>query len=443
MWDLRTVQVCLCVCLVLAFVTKPSFGAGAISTFNENPLVLQADPTVRSQSVESPSEPLQPKEILTRRIKGGETRTFFFKLNAGELGELAVHWKDIDLNLFVRKPDQKLLFPTSISLRGAGSIPVIVLADQTGTFTVEVRTVEQVNISGSFDIVLSEPKNPGNADRDRFSALMLMTEGQAQEAKSLAIEKYTKALELWRSGMDTLGEAYALQRLANAYISSKDLENASKHYQALIHLRETLNDARSLIYTRREIGQDFRAFNSPTKAIEFYLPALQLAQQIKDRRAEAALLFSIGFAHQNIGHMQDALKVYEEALSMHRENHDRLSEARTLNAIGGAYNALGDQDKALSVFEQVTQLYVELDDPYRAGIAANNTGLAYDDKGDLQRAKDKYLEALAKFKSLLNNDMSVCKTGAPSQTLAICNSIANTSDNLESSTTLLGILNQL
>jgi tetratricopeptide (TPR) repeat protein len=413
----------------LLAVPTASFGVDvsgcASSTYSERPSSVPHNFVQEAGSIT-----LKPGQTIKSDIRGGGTQSISFELPAGQFGQLIVQWQGMDLDVSIRKPDQSLLFPTSIPVRGTGPIPIVVIGEQTGTYSLEVRSTEQVNIPGKFEIVFSDLRFPHDADLNRFKALALVTQAQAEKAKPAAIEKYTKALELWQSAGDPLGRAYTLQRLANAYLASKDSQNAEKYYHALLELREALSDPQSLIYTRREIGQDFRAFVSPTKAIEYYQPALNLARETRNRRAEAALLYSIGFANQVIGYMNEALKAYDEARRIQHEDLDRLSEARTLNAMGGAYSALGDQQTALTYLQQAMAVFIELGDLYRVGIALNNIGLAYDDLGDLQNARDKYLEALAKFKSLLHDDLSVCKQGASAQTLAVCNSIANTSDNI-------------
>jgi CHAT domain-containing protein/tetratricopeptide (TPR) repeat protein len=383
-----------------------------------------------NQTGNAAPSPLQKTQTLHRQINGGDTQFFAFDLPAGQSAELTFQWEGMDLDVRVITPNRSNLFPSSIPVRGFGPIPILVLAEESGTFQVEVRTVEQIKIAGSFSVTLKDFRHPNSTDSSRFAALLLMAEGQSQRSRPQAIEKYQKALELWRAANDNLGECYALQRLGNAFISSKDTNNADKHFNSLIKLRESLNDPRSLIYTLREIGQDYRAFASPTKAIELYQTALQLARQIKDRRAEAAVLYSLGIAYQNMGHPAEALKFYEPARVIQHEDNDRLSETRTMNAMGGAYNGLGDQTTSLKFFEQVLAFYDELKDTYRTAITKNNIGLAYDDLGNFQKAKDNYLDAIAKYRSLLNNDAAACKQGASTQSLTYCNSLATTTDNI-------------
>jgi tetratricopeptide (TPR) repeat protein len=218
--------------------------------------------------------------------------------------------------------------------------------------------------------------------------------------------------------------------LGNAYLSSKDQENAGNQYSALIQLRESLNDPGSLIYTLAQVGQDYLTLDSPTKAIEYYESALQIAKRTNDRSATALLLYSIGYAHAFVGSASIALPFYDQARQIQHQDGDRLSEARTLNAMGGAHNMLGDQASALGFFEQAIPVFRGLEDRYRAAIMKNNVGLAYDDLGDWDQARRYYLEAISDYKSLLNNDLTSCRSGASNQTLQICTSFANTQDNL-------------
>lgn len=404
------VSVVVCSSSVLSHHLRPSF----------------EDRAVDSQSTAQ----LAAGHTVQQNIDGGEVKRFTLELGVGESTQIRVKWLGLDLDIVLLDPDGQRLLTTSIPVRGVGPVPISIVAERPGTYSLEIRPVEQVKVTGTFEITCSRIHVATASDRNVLEAHRLVADGNQQRSKDAAIANYRAALERAQSSAEPLVEAYVLQKLGSAYISNKNVKDADTTYTSLIELRRELDDRRSLAYTLREIGADYRSYESPSKGINYYQQALLIAREIQDRQAESVILYSIGFAYARTGRMEAALDWYEQALSIQRERNDRLNEARTLNAIGGAYNVKGDQKKALAFYAQAAPVFRELNDPYREATALNNIGLAHDDLGQWQEAKDYYLAAISKFQALINPDVKACRTGSSSQTLGICNSLANTIDNM-------------
>jgi CHAT domain-containing protein len=411
--------------LIVALVCSFCFLSGANVRHSYAFRSFDEDLVKRTAAAQS-SIKLTVGQVLQQDILGGDVKRFTVELAAGESAQILVKWLGLDVDLAVITPGTGF----SIPIRGVGPIPVSILSERAGDYAFEVRTLEQVQVRGSFEISCSSIHLATEEDRNRLEALRLISQGNSQKTRTAAVAVYLQALKRAQSSGDSFVEAYVLQKLANAYISNKDIRNAESTYAALIELRLKLNDRRSLAYTLREIGGDYRAYDSPTKAIGYFQRALSIAREINDRQAEATVLYSIGFAYARTGRMETALEFYEKALKIQQERHDRLNEARTLNAMGGAYNVLGDQTKALALYTEAAPIFRELQDPYREAIMLNNIGLANDDLGRWQEAKNYYLEAISKYEALLDKATTGCRAGSSSQTLSVCNSLATTSDNV-------------
>lgn len=373
---------------------------------------------------------LRQGEPVKQEIGGGEAQILSVELMSGQYAEIVVEWQGLDLDVTVLMPDGRPLIGVDVPVRGSGPVPISIIADAQGSYSLQVRTSENIKVSGSYQVTLQEMRSPTPVDRVRFSAQKLMAEGEEQKSEAAAIEKYLQALHLWQQAEDLSGAAYTLQRLGTKSISAKDKTAAESYYKLAIDARQQLNDRRALAYTLKEIGSDYRSFDSPKKALEYYQQSLNIFRDIGDRTGEASALYNLGFAQAKIGYMKTALEFYQDALAIERAEQDRLSEARTLNAIGGAYSTLGEQDQAMSFYQQAAPIWHELNDRYREAVTDNNLGLVYDDWGEWQEAKDSYSQALAIYKELLNQDLTVCRAGATAQVRRICGAMADALDNI-------------
>lgn len=394
-----------------------------------------------SQGNNSQALVLRPGEHIRREVTDGEPQLLTLALLREQYAQVVFTWRGIDLDVQVLNPNGTQTAGSTGQVRGARSLPVLLLADQDGEYKLIVRPAENVKISGSFEVTFEAPHLPSPADQKRLEAGKLLAEAQQEKSKETAAQKLHQALKLWTDTGDMRGASYTLQvlgglLLASAQAASTNNSNAGQLTEAAEHYRRAIEiagggDPQELAYTQIEIGSDYQRFTSPNTALPYYRTALEKFRELGDRRGEGVALYCIGLADARISHFDKALESFEPALVIQRAGKDRPGEASTLNAIAGVYNKLADQERALSFYQQAVVIWQEMHDLYRAAIASNNIGVIYDDWGDLQTAKDKYLEALAVFKSLLpKGELNSCRAGALGENVRFCNSIANTLDNI-------------
>ena len=413
------------------FYARPSL----VGPKAEHNKVAQEQPSLNSPI------PLELERRLELRLNANQSQTLTIHLKAGEYAQVAFDWGGMDLEVMVRDPGGAAIFPTSIPVRGLGSLPIAFIAESQGIYKLEVRAVEQLNYDGNYSVVLQALRQPTALDKSTFEATKATLDALSQKTRPLTIERLLQAIELWNAIPEGTGKAFALQRLGHLYMSSKEFSKGEAEYTRALEIHERLKNTRSLVYTWRELGGDYRAYSSPMKAIEKYEQALPIARNASDRRAESDLLYSIAFAHQVMGEMATAIPVYEKALAIQRDEKNELNEARTLNSLAGAYDALGLKAQAMLNYKQAAEKFTQLGDRYRKALTTNNIGVIYDDWGDFETARDHYEGALAQQKELLPKDAkleSLCSVNAPTRIRSICNAIASALDNLGELSNTLG-----
>lgn len=396
---------------------------------------------VQEQSSASSSIALELDRPLQRQLNATQSQTLTVNLPAGSYAQVVFEWRGMDLDVTVRGPNGSPVYPISIPVRGSGSLPISLISEEQAIYSLEVRAVDQLNYQGNYSATLQVLRPPSALDKNTFEATKATLEALNQKTKPEIIGRLLQAIELWSSMTESSGKAFVLQRLANGYMSSKELAKGEAEYLRAMEIHERLRNIRSLVYTWRDLGADFRAYDSPEKAIENYHKALPIAVGANDRRAESDLLYSIAFAHARIGRMQIAIEFYKKALAIQQAEKDELNEARTLNALGGAYDALGMKTEAMSFIKQVSVRFEQLGDRYRQAIATNNIGLIHDDWGDYETARENYESALTVLKGLLPADSkleSVCSVSAPPRMRNICGAMASVLDNLGELSNTLG-----
>jgi CHAT domain-containing protein len=397
-----------------------------------------------------PASPLRLSEPVQRGITGGETQVLKVALLKGQYAQVAFEWRGMDLDVEVRRPGESGKKPATLHVRGAGSLPVTLIANADGDYSLTVRPTENATITGNYGVVLEAVRPPTPADQKRIEALSLIIAADREQLRDAAIQKLQQALQLWTEIEDRHGMAQTLRLLGQKHLPASApatsnsggtvLTTGDEYYRRSIEIAQGGTPSQ-LAYTFLDIGSDYETFVSPTKALGYYQQALKIFQDTGNRLGEATASFSLGLAEARIGDFSDhkALRWYEPALAISRAESDRLLEARTLNGIGGVHGRLGDQAQALSYYQQAELILKELNDTRRVAITTKNIGVVYDDWGDLQTAKDKYLESLSVHKlQLTTKDLDSCKGQIAGVDKSLCNSIANTLDNVAELYSTLG-----
>lgn len=251
----------------------------------------------------------------------------------------------------------------------------------------------------------------GREDRKRL-AEAAVAEGKQLEsrgnAESLrgALERYEKALALWRSLNDRPGEAAALGHIGTAHYLLDEKQKALDAFQRQLQLwRAETDRLKEVAEAIHNIGVIYASMGMAQKAIEFYQEALPLRRAAGDRLGLTSTLDNLGLAYLYAGEMQKASDYSHQALALFRELNDRTGMANTLNNIGGINFTLGDYRKALEYFGQALELRRALGQRRDESIALNNIGRVHDLLGEAQKALDYHRQALEIRRALGNRLM--------------------------------------
>ena len=234
---------------------------------------------------------------------------------------------------------------------------------------------------------------------------LLESQGTAQTLRA-ALEKYEKALGLWKSSNDRPGEAMALGGIGTASYRLGERQRALGAFQQQLQIwRATGDHQRQVAEAVHNIGVVYASMGLAQKAIDSYQEALPLRRAAGDRDGLAITLDSLGLTYLGAGDLQKAFDYCNQALTIFRELNNRAGVANALNNIGGINLTLGDYRKASEYFAQSLALRRALGHRLEEAIALNNLGSLHDFLGEAQKALDYHHQALELRRVLGNRSM--------------------------------------
>ncbi|MGH9971215.1 MAG: tetratricopeptide repeat protein [Pyrinomonadaceae bacterium] len=335
-----------------------------------------------------------------RELSGGETHSYKIEIKSGEFLHAVVDQRGIDVVVALIGPDGKKLVEVDSPNGAQGEEPLFWIADVTGEYQLEVRSLEKEAAPGRYEAKVAVVRASTEIDKKRVAAQRAFIEAtnlirqQTSEAMQKALEKYKETLPQWQEA----GEAERLIRTLNGigrtHYALGEKQQALEYLKQALPLLRALGDRQEEATTLLGIGNIYRGLDENQKALEYYNQALPIMRSVGDRRAEATTLNNIGFVYDSLGEKQKALGYYDQALPILKAVGDRGVEARTTNNVGLVYFSLGEMQKALEYFNQALTILRAVADHVGEATTLNNIGSVYDLLGEKQKALDYYKQAL-------------------------------------------------
>ena len=346
---------------------------------------------------------LQPGTSLSCKSDGGQTHSFKLSVPANSFVHLIVRQRKIILTAIVRDSESHELVNTSFPAGGDGPIEISAIAATAGDYRLEVHSVENWAVPGSFDVVVEQPRSTVPDDALRIAAERAFAKGLQQDqagAFAAAIEEFNKALLYWKSVNDTHWLALTHYALAQSFTKSDKPEKAEENSLEVLKLKLDEVDWRIRAATLNNYGFIKTQAGESEKAIALLNEALALFRSHNDRRGQASSLNNLAITYGRDGETRKALKLAQEALPLRKAENFQSGVNNLLNTIGLIYSGLGSPYEALDNFEKAVQGWQELakqnqlDSPDRLGNALNSLALANDRIGNWQKASQYYDDAL-------------------------------------------------
>lgn len=342
-----------------------------------------------------------------RELKGGESHSYLISLTAGQFLYALVEQKGIDVEVILFAPGNQQLAVADSPNDLWGTEPILLVAEASGDYRVQVRAPNSKAPAGSYEIKPFTVREATPVDRQHVAAERLFEAGRklrsqpAAADRRAAIEKFEQALPLYRTAGDTYRQALTLLSMGFAYAQLNEFRSALNYGNEIIPLAQALDEHKLEAAAETFVGQMHDVLGNITDALIHLDRALALSRESGNRAAEAATLNNIGAVYYNIADWHKALEFYQQALPLYRSNNQQ-QEAFSLRNIGTAYNMLGEPLEALRHLQESLLINRASGDKNGESVALSNIGNSYYGMGDWQQALDYYNQALKMQRELGN-----------------------------------------
>ncbi|HEX6189738.1 MAG TPA: CHAT domain-containing tetratricopeptide repeat protein [Pyrinomonadaceae bacterium] len=299
---------------------------------------------------------------IEREMAGGESHSYQLTIAAGQYALVVLEQKRFDVVIKLFAPDGKLITTVDNPNGTQGAEPVHITAEATGSYRLEVVSLEKGAQPGRYEAKLVELRPATQQDRDRLAARRAFDEGDrlreevsTPDALETAIKKSEEALTLYRGIGDRIEQISVLISMGNTY------------------------------WVRAE----------HQKALERFDQASRIAQSLGDKQRQAVAVERAAILYQLMGELDKALQFGEEALHLYQATGEKRKEVEMLGNIPRVYSMLGEQEKARAYFEQLVRLYQALGDKHQEAITFRDIGNSYNLQGELQKELEYSMKALA------------------------------------------------
>lgn len=204
-------------------------------------------------------------------------------------------------------------------------------------------------------------------------------------------------------------EALLRHNLAVLLHHRGDLDAATEHYEAALHIATIRNDRTGIARSLYNIGHIQQARGQQGLALQQYQLALKISEETDDLMSMALALHQIGRIHQDRGEYTAALQPYQRALALFTHLDDRASQARTLHNIGRIHHESGEPLAALQQYQQSFKLFDEVGDQPSAARVQYAIGRLHQERGEHAAALYQFQLALNRFEQL-NDSANVAAT---------------------------------
>ena len=346
-------------------------------------------------------QPLAAGASVTRELSGGQTHSYQVTLAQGQCLEAIVEQRGIDVVVVVFAPGGQKVIEVDSPNGTQGPEPVLIVAETSGDYRLEVRSLEKSASPGRYEAKLVAIREATQADRDRVTARQAGVEGDrlfeqnTKAALTASIGKYEEALSLYRTLDDKAWQATMLYNLGFVWRAMGEMPKALDAYSQALALNQGGANRKEEAATLNDLGQVNISLGETAKAQELLNRALVMRKEIGDRNGEAITLNNLGVVFRTLGEFEKARQYYEQALLMRRELGDKRGEGVTLHNLGVVYGELGDLPQAMEHFRQAVTLMRAVGDKHGEATSLNNLGGVYRALGDWSQAREQHERSLA------------------------------------------------
>jgi tetratricopeptide (TPR) repeat protein len=192
-----------------------------------------------------------------------------------------------------------------------------------------------------------------------------------------ALPQTDSLLTVLRTAKEDTNKVNTLNKLGKVFAFEGDYTKASDFTLRALRLAELLKFKKGIAYAKNNTGTINKFQNNFQEALTNYFSALSIRKEIGDKKGTGAVYGNIGIVYENIGNYPEALKYYLMNLKIAEETGELKSKASALQGIGGVYKKQGDFATALNYQNEALKIEEQIGDKRMMAYSFNSIGIIY------------------------------------------------------------------
>lgn len=242
---------------------------------------------------------------------------------------------------------------------------------------------------------LTGARRANNSFAEAVTLVASSREHSDQGHWDVAVVRSDRAIQLFRSLDDRLGEAHARRMTAYANWFQGRGQRAINDVEWSIPVFQEFGDRHEEAVGLRTLADIEREMGRLTEAEAHARLALDRFTQLSDRRWEAVVRRTLGEALREQNRLEEAIASFQASIATFEELDDRRERAMALHALAITFRRYGQLDDAARVVEDSVSVFAELDQPHWQAVSLSELGQILAELGRIGDALQRLSAGLA------------------------------------------------
>jgi signal transduction histidine kinase len=211
----------------------------------------------------------------------------------------------------------------------------------------------------------------------------------------LAMDHYLNALEIFEELDDTCRKASVFISLSQLYSGIKDQNKALEYCSKALDLFRSAGDNLGQAIAWNLMGTLYMTAD-PSKACDYFIRTLNFREEMKDSIGIASCYNNLGICYQNSFEYDNALGFYQQAFDLYERFSEKLFMIVVMNNMGNVFGLTGNNRKRLEILKKSLELTREISNSRAEINVLNNLAHYYYSTGDHENSIEYLKLSLAK-----------------------------------------------
>lgn len=235
-----------------------------------------------------------------------------------------------------------------------------------------------------------------------LSALDYFVKGNKLKQNDLAAAKnhYQKALEVFKTNKDKLGEKIALSSIAEVYRMERDAKKSLKIFRKALNIEQNKNTQLFDAFIYRGIGKAYTHLNDFDQSEKYLYKSLELFEENDEHRGVVSNYIDCAISKYYSGHNMESISNSLKAGRTLLNTSDPFGMAYVCINLGQVYYSLGEYKLAKELLKFSLRVFKKYTDIRGEAITLKSLGYIARVNGHFEVSKNYYDHALKLFKKI-------------------------------------------